>query len=117
LQPIDLASAAAKESKRLHELIEWKPPRGPQPDPPLATRVENCLLRAEAGDPDSFWELNYWLHIDSHNRTTNELEPDLTKFPGWQDASAQTRDRIVTAAQTYLDEAGRETVIGYKRRH
>ena len=102
LRPVDLTSEAAKESKRLDELIQWKPPRTLQPDPPVAVRVENCLLRAEGGDADSFWQLNYWLQIDSHNRTTSELEPDLMKSPGWLEASSQTRDRIVRVAETYL---------------
>lgn len=107
--PIELSSETAEEQRRYHqESLSWRKEREepPPPDPPLAERILRALNDIEAGDVDAFWQrLDYYMKFSQSGLSqTSPTEWDLTALPGWDDADAATRDRIVGAAKRYVLE-------------
>jgi hypothetical protein len=65
--------------------------------------VEQLLAREQAGDPDAWWELTRVMTLESQsNLYKDTLRTDLTALPGWREADAATRGRIVEAAHRYV---------------
>jgi len=60
------------------------------------------LDKFEAGDFNSWWELNLQLGLTPYSRYVDELEFDLRKMPGWKEATDHTRSRIIEAAKHYV---------------
>lgn len=107
--PIELTSEQAEEQRRYHrESLSWGEGREqePPPEPPLAERVVRALDDIEAGDVGAFWRrLDYFLKFDENGRSQTSLaEWNLTALPGWEAADAETKDRIVGAAERYVLE-------------
>src|SRR5262249_34161594 len=69
-------------------------------------RVLTLLQKFENGDIDSWWQLNLDLALRPYGNKQylDELQFDLRKLPGWEDAEDRTRKRIVEAAERYVLE-------------
>ena len=106
LEPILIDSPEARELKRAYyaQLEPHKPFPSPGPlDPTPAVMVQQLLDRYESGDLDAWWLLNRVLTLRPEStHFGDELAADLTILPGWQDADAPTRARIIEAAHGYL---------------
>jgi hypothetical protein len=79
--------------------------------PPVAERIEECLLRSEKGDVAAGWQLHWWMSVDLQTGVqTHALHPDLRQLPGWINADESTRTRIVGAGRRFVlsgdDQAG-----------
>lgn len=95
-----------EEAIRLRE--QWKIIHGdeqkaetPKLDPPPRDRVLRALARSETEDARYFPGLYHQLTLKPTS-THYEFERFLTNTPGWRDADAKTRSRIVEAAKRYL---------------
>ena len=100
---IDLDS---EEASRLRE--QWKIIHGdgrkaetPKLDPPPRDRVLRALVRSETEDVRYFPDLCLQLTLKPMS-THYEFGRFLTNTPGWRDADARIRSRIVEAAKCYL---------------
>lgn len=72
-----------------------------QPSP--IERVATLLSKFEGGDCSAWWQLNLVLTLEpTGTRYGDEYESDLTRLPGWRDATVETRDSIVKAANRYV---------------
>ncbi len=104
-EPIELGSPAAAEAKKSYQRWQkWSSGyQAPLLEPPPAHRIAKNLDEIEAGNLDAWWHLN--LEMTLEPRSTHygdEIEPDLTKLPGWRDADPATRLRIVATAKRYV---------------
>jgi len=106
LEPVLIDSPEARELKRAYyaQLEPYKPSPSPGPLNPIpAVMVQQLLERYESGDLDAWWRLNRVLTLQPvSTHFGDELAADLTILPGWQDADAPTRARIIEAAHGYL---------------
>jgi hypothetical protein len=77
----------------------------PLVEPPPEERVLQCLERLEAGDLSAWWQLNMEMTLKPDStHYDNELELDLTKLPGWQEAEEATQKRIIEGAKKYIQQ-------------
>ncbi len=111
IDPLELDSARAATMRSEHEKYkalerrreQWELRLSKPLDPPPGKRVRAALERCEAGDPEGFWVLALELTLKPDSRHYNEeFEPDLTSLPGWLEADAETRGRIIRAAERYV---------------
>lgn len=97
----------AKEAFERREAIQRRyqeeADRQLQLDPTLV-RVKRDLERFENGDLDAWWHLNWQMARGADGYLSNDYEPDLTIFPAWQEADAETRGRIIRAGNRYIRE-------------
>jgi len=113
IEPIELASPKAKKIKERYlerqELLK-KINNRPLLDPPPSERIALLLDECESGNNLAWWNLNRVMTLkpDSTHYGTI-LESDLTSLPGWEEADAPTKSRIVEAAKRYLLEADTTT--------
>jgi hypothetical protein len=109
--PIDSPEAqAAKEQHRMMQTF-----RQPKPllSPPPADRVADALAQFEAGNWRAFWWLNLHLTLTpTSQHFGSDLQFDITTLPGWRDADIATRERIVKAAERYL-QIGKTSVLSW----
>jgi hypothetical protein len=75
-----------------------------EPFEPPIHKVLNSLARFENGKLAAWWQLNLELLQSPDGRIANIHEPNLTTSPTWQEADADTRQRILTAAVRYVRE-------------
>jgi predicted NACHT family NTPase len=74
---------------------------GPSPSKEIARLLDNF----DAGDLSAWRRLNRMMTVEKNSNVNgDELEPDLTKLPGWKDADVITRNRIIKAPQRYILE-------------
>ena len=110
--PID--SPEAQQAKETHRMMNsFKKTAPPLLTPSPAERIADALERFEAGT----WRAFFWLNLHLTLTPTSQyygddLEFDLTALPGWQQADPLTRDRIVKAAERYL-EIGKTSVMNW----
>ncbi len=109
--PVELGSERARRMKEAHEgWNRWERQREqkqapPRLDPPASERVQRLLDAFETGDLDAWWHLNLDLTLEeTSTRYSDELEFDLSLAPGWREADAATRARILRAASEYLEK-------------
>ena len=109
--PIVIDSLAAKEMRRVHAMHQEREERSrlrevrrqPILDPPPAERILKTLAQLEGGDLTVWWQLCRDLQLGPRsNRYLHGHVADLTELPGWEAADAETRERIATAAKTYV---------------
>ncbi len=108
-EPVALGSEKAATMKEYHESTVRLQTRGEtqttKPGQSPSTRALSLLDKFEQGTIDAFWQLNLIIaQGDDAACYGKEFELDLTVLPGWREASAETRRRIVTAAQKYLQD-------------
>ncbi len=72
-------------------------------DPPPKVRVDRLLERGEAGDLDAWWQLTLAMTLKpTSTYYEDESRSDLTATPGWREADAGARSRIVDTAHRYV---------------
>jgi hypothetical protein len=105
--PVTLDSPRAEEERHnFQRWQEWQQRRTKAPEDTLDmdARITEDLDRIEAGDLDAFWHLNLDLSVEpGQTRYMPNFQSDLTKFHGWQTAEEKTRERILAAAERYLE--------------
>lgn len=104
--PIELNSTQAVNLKadylRRQEIQERRQ-NPPLLDPPPKERVLQLLEKLEAGDLSAWWQLNMKMTLKPDSEYyDDEFELDLTKLPGWKEAEAVTRRRIIEGAKQYV---------------
>ncbi|NJN74804.1 MAG: hypothetical protein HC799_19475 [Limnothrix sp. RL_2_0] len=115
IAPIELNSERAKQVKVSYRKYQnpLKPSK-PEPtiDPLPKQRVLAALETVEAGQPQLWWQivLEMTLIPTSEAYIHNHVfESDITRLPGWKEAEANTKVRIVETAKRYLDAGDPET--------
>jgi predicted NACHT family NTPase len=107
-EAIELNSAKAEEMKASYlQMQEWENPKQESPllEPPPKERVILRLEQLESGTLWAWSQLNMDLTLKPDSRYyNNELEFDLTKLPGWEEADIATRKRIIDGAKKYILE-------------
>ncbi|WP_437651055.1 SIR2 family NAD-dependent protein deacylase [Sorangium sp. So ce362] len=70
----------------------------------MQKRIQVCLRRFGDGDIDAGWRLQSLLAVDSEGGLRNDLyyREDLRKFPGWQRADEETKNRVLDVGREYL---------------
>jgi hypothetical protein len=101
---IELGSERAEQAKA--DYLRYKQPRKTKPllDPPPKQRVVELLEIVEQEQPELWWRVCKELTLKP--TSTNYYlpdTPDLTKLPGWAEADADTKARIIKTARLYLD--------------
>ena len=107
LDPDSPEARLARERQSEWESSIPKPPTPPPLDPPPSQRVLASLQRIESGDVRQFVQLNLDLTLrpdSTRYREEDVLGMSWTKLAGWNDASDDTKRRIVAAAKRYLTE-------------
>jgi predicted NACHT family NTPase len=112
---IELGSEKAKQAEADYlQYQNWLKPPEPEPtlDPPPKQRVLAALGKVEAEQPQLWWQIvvEMTLMPTSKQYIHNHIfESDITKLPGWEEAEADTKARIVETAKKYLDAGDPET--------
>ena len=103
-QGVNLDSAEAAQARdRQRQLREIQdsipPPLFADPSKQVLARLEQF----ESGQPDAWWRLNMDLTLTPSSRQPGrELDYIITELPGWINADAAVRQRILAAAERYL---------------
>ncbi len=120
IDPIELGSPKAEEIIKAHLEDEelWQQHRQLQQrnqqllDPPPKKRIIALLNKFESGEIN-LW---YWICHDmtlmpnsKHYNSTLLLKPNITTLPGWKEAEALTKQRIIEAAKVYIDKGDPKT--------
>ncbi|MBW4565569.1 MAG: hypothetical protein KME32_31705 [Mojavia pulchra JT2-VF2] len=104
---IDLTSTQAEMMKAEYQMKQENQARRQKPilDPPPKERVLLFLEQLESGNLSAWWQLNMEMMLKPDSQHyEKELESDLTKLPGWQEANIKTRERIIKGAKKYIQE-------------
>ncbi|MFP5272354.1 NACHT domain-containing protein [Coleofasciculus sp.] len=104
---IELDSERAKQAKadylRYKKILQHRETK-PLLDPPPKQRVVELLEIVEQEQPERWWQVCNELTLkptSTHYYFPDT--PDLTKLPGWAEADADTKARIIKTAELYLD--------------
>lgn len=107
-EPIKLNSAKSEKMKADYlQMQEWQNGRNNSPllDPSPKERVCFCLEQLESGNLSAWWQLNREMTLKPNSRYyDDEFESDLTELPGWKEADAVTRRRIIDGAKKYIQQ-------------
>lgn len=123
IDPVQLDSDAARSQREMHRQMRDLDHTDEAPrrlEPPPRRRVALWLQRCENGEPQFWWCVARELSLTTESRHYEYFDqPDVTAFPGWQEADEATRDRIVAAAAQYLSSTddGRATWLGTNSIH
>ncbi len=104
---IDLDSTQAEMMKADYQRKQERQARRQKPIlyPPPKERVLLFLEQLESGNLSAWWQLNMEMMLKPESQGyEQELESDLTKLPGWQEADIKTRERIINGAKKYIQE-------------
>ncbi|MEN9938534.1 MAG: hypothetical protein RLZZ387_5113 [Chloroflexota bacterium] len=109
LGAVPLDSLQAKEQRETYyRHIGWQEKREKREllDPPPAARVATCLSWIENGNADAWGRLNQEMTLEAYSTHYGELlKTDVRELPGWKEADAPTRMRIVEAARRHVLES------------
>jgi hypothetical protein len=111
LNPVYLDSEQADAQRKAFAKsleVTREEPEPPPLDPPASERVQRALKKFEEGDTASWWKLNLQMTLQNDGYWVNEHESDLTRFPGWQAATADTKQRFIDGAKKYLHDGDPE---------
>lgn len=105
----DLNSEAAQSSRenhlRMKELEERREENRMQPpDPFPPTLIAEQLEKCETEDSGEWWRVAYNLIFEADGTHHFIYEADITTMPGWREADANTKARILLAAIQYLKD-------------
>ncbi|MDH6063965.1 NACHT domain-containing protein [Umezakia ovalisporum] len=111
-EAVELNSAEADKMKSNYQMLEnwreeWKNDQGESPvvEQPPKERVIEWLEILESGTLWAWSKLNLEMTLKPNSRYyDDELEYDLTKLPGWEEADIATRIRIINGAKKYVLE-------------
>ena len=104
---VPLESSQADQMRQYHEMANQRAQQArPKLDPPPAVRIAGRLDMFEGGNLNGWWLLFGDLGRDDDNPYgVDELNYLITAQPGWVKADETTRDRILAAAQVFLEKA------------
>lgn len=112
LTPVRLDSDPARQMQETYRTqLEWaersqQREHGPHKDkgPSPARLLKRHIRDGKKGGLDAWWQINWVLRFleDGSATHNSEVEADLTKLPGWENADERTRSEIVTLAQRYV---------------
>jgi len=113
IEPIELGSPRAEAAKAYY-LKEQKPQsrtnNQPLLEPPPREQIFVLLDKFESGDSESWWHLCHEMVLKPDGiRKRSLCESDLTVLPGWIEAEATTKARIIEAAKAYIYQGDPET--------
>lgn len=113
ITPLELGSERAKQVESIYLKYQIQPPK-PEPlvDPQLKQRVLRVLQEVEAGQPHLWWQVVAEMTLASNSEEYSHhkiFKADITKLPGWKEAEADTKARIIEAAKNYLNAGDPET--------
>lgn len=107
-EAIELSSDQAAKMKTYYKQMHDRENRSknqPILEPSPTEQVTLLLKQLELGDLSAWWKLNLEMTLNQNSQYyNNELESDLTKLPGWQEANPETQQRIISGAQKYIQE-------------
>jgi len=101
---IELGSERAEQAKADYLRYKQSGKTKPLLDPPPKQRVVELLEIVEQEQPELWWQVCQELTLkptSTHDYLPNT--PDLTQLPGWAEADADTKARIIKTARLYLD--------------
>ncbi len=104
---IDLESTQAENLRSNYQRNQEQQNRRQKPilDPSPKERVLLFLEQLESGNLLAWWQINMEMLLKPDSQFyEQELESDLTKLPGWQEADRKTRERIINGAKKYIQE-------------
>ena len=82
------------QQKKEPKLLEWSP----------KDRIQHRLRLFEEGKRDAWWVLLREMTLeDTSERYEHLFDPDIRKLPGWKKSNEHTRNRILDAAEIYLN--------------
>lgn len=106
IKPIELNSPQAEKMKERYSrrlMLERQRGEPIHLDTTPKKNISDYLDEFDSGDYNAWWQLNYRMLFDIHNRMPQrELEADLTQLPGWESAEIYERLQIINAAKNYL---------------
>ncbi|WP_272421490.1 SIR2 family NAD-dependent protein deacylase [Polyangium jinanense] len=93
----------AKVRGRYRRMFAGRSSRKRRERPKALRRIRECMRRFEAGEDDAGWQLLGWMTVGTVGESdAGTYEWDVTNFPGWKRADAETRDRILDIGRAYL---------------
>lgn len=103
-QPLILGSDRANAAREAYQLTQRLRARLAIPllDPPPEQRIRNILEQIETGKPQDFIGLILAMTLEPRSTHYSTPPVDLTDTPGWKEADAGNRRRIVNAAFEFL---------------
>ena len=109
IDPIPLNSDRANQLRQAYASQMSRPDarrQAPLLDPPPRERILRLLDRSEMGESDAWIEITYDITLTPTSRHYGHLrEADLRSQPGWLDADADFRERLISAAERYLAQS------------
>jgi len=111
---VELGSERAQKEEATYLKYHCSKPSEPEPtlDPPPKQRVLTALKRVEADQPQLWWQIVVEMKLMPTNKEyihDRIFESDITRLPGWKEAEANTKVRIIEAAKKYLNAGDPET--------
>jgi predicted NACHT family NTPase len=100
INAVDLDNPEVKQTRELEERINKKKYLEPSP----REGVLNALTNFESGQVDAWRHLCREMTLLPTSQCYNDIlsQLDITKLPGWKNADAITRSRIVKAAEIFI---------------
>ena len=100
-EPVDLASQRAAQLRTQHaQMLARERPRAPEPlEWSPKDRIDHWLTNSEHGEAKAFWVLIRDMTLEETSSEYGLIPSDIRKLPGWQNADALTRQRILRAAE------------------
>jgi predicted NACHT family NTPase len=113
VDPIELGSPIAEQAIAYYlEDQKWQKLDKPQSllEPVPRVRILTLLDKLEAEDPGLWWCLCHEMTLQPDSTHYGEVfESDLTTLPGWIEADATIKTRIIACAKTYIYQGDPET--------
>lgn len=112
---LELGSERAKQVESTYLKYQIQLPKQESlVDPQLKQRVLRVLQRVETGQPHLWWQVVAEMTLVSNSEEYSHhkiFKADITKLPGWEEAEADTKARIIEAAKNYLNAGDPETQV------
>jgi hypothetical protein len=117
IKAVELNSDEADKMKSNYQMLEnWREEwKNEQEEPPLLEQLpkERVIISLESLESGTLWawsQLNMEMTLKPNSRYyDHELEYNLTKLPGWEEADIATRIRIINGAKKYVLEQNEVT--------
>ena len=104
IEPVELGSDRAEELRSNY--IEMNKRQSiPLLDPLPYERIRTLLDQLESGELTVWWQINREMTLrPEFTHYGNEFELELVNLPGWKDAEDKDKQRILDAAQNYIQK-------------
>lgn len=102
-----IAAAIPPDRTPSFETRPAEPRKEPAPVPAVLAadaELETALDRFEAGDLDAFGVALRCIRVDDKGDSREDRDGAIDRLPGWRRQAEETRDRLVSAAEVYLEQ-------------